>query len=157
MPVSNVLVLGSRVDDGSPDALLRSRLKRAVPVIMRMARESPQARVVVSGRGESAAMAEWLIEHGVPPQLIVEEPLATSTNENLENAHYLLPETEEWTVVTNDFHVPRTRMWAWHLGINIRVVPAVSPPEGRLRNRLYEVVKLPYSLTRVLWRRYRAR
>lgn len=99
-------------------------------------------------------MARWLISHGVPPEVIIEEPEATSTNENLENAHRLLPETARWLVTTNDFHALRTRMWAWHLGINVRVFPAITPPGRRWRHYLREKVVFPYSLVRVLWRKW---
>lgn len=153
MPGIHVLVLGSRVHDDQPALLLRSRLQRAVPIIQRLAREDEHARVVVSGRGEAAVMAAWLISHGVPAGRIIEEPQATSTNENLENAQRLLPATRRWLAVTSDFHAPRTRMWAWHLGIPVTVIPAVSPQEARRRNHLLELLKFPYSLTRVWWRR----
>lgn len=101
-------------------------------------------------------MAAWLIEHGVPAADVVLEPLARSTNENLERAWALSPEADRLTVVTSAFHVARTRVWAWHLQIPIEVVPAPMPPGRPLRNlKQYarEVIAVPHSLTRVLWRR----
>ena len=90
--------------------------------------------VVVTGKGESAVMARWLLERGVDPADIVEEPWATSTNENLERSRALLPDAERLTVVTNGFHVGRTRIWALHLGIPIEVVAAPTPRRSRVKN-----------------------
>ena len=104
-----LLVLGSRVTHGYPGAMLRSRLDKALALYCGQ-------QIIVSGRGEAGPMATYLIERGVPAERVVVEPEATSTNENLENAHRLAPDAV-LQVVTNDFHVLRTALWAWHLGI----------------------------------------
>lgn len=146
-----VLVLGSRTRGDRPGAILASRLERALPLI------DAAGLAVVSGAGEAGVMAEWLVDHGVDAATIREEPEATSTNENLEKAHALLPDTRCWTVVTSDFHVWRTRLWAWHLGIPVRVVSARTPTPRRVKMYLRECFALPHSTLRVLWRRWRAR
>lgn len=155
--MENILVLGSRVQDGLPAPVLESRLQRALLLFDARQRTRRPARIVVSGFREADAMARWLIARGVPAEAIVEEPDATSTNENLENAHRLLPETTRWLVVTSGYHAPRARMWAWHLGIPVRVFGAVTPPARRSKHLVREAVVFPYSLARVLWRRWRAR
>lgn len=99
-------------------------------------------------------MARWLIERGVPVGRIVEEPLATSTNENLENSRALFPDAARLLVVTNGFHVARTRVWAAHLGVPITVVAAPTPKKSRLKNYAREVIAVPHSAARVLWRRF---
>lgn len=112
--------------------------------------------IVVSGRGEAEPMAAWLVGHGVAAADVVLEPLARSTNENLERARALYPEAERLTVVTSAFHVARTRVWAWHLQIPVEVVPAPMPPGRPLKNlKQYarELIAVPHSLARVLWRR----
>ena len=141
-----ILVLGSRVVDGRVDALLASRLNRAAELA-----DVSGAVVVVSGLGEAAAMADYLRDLGVGT--VIEEPHATSTNENLENAHALLPDTRRWTVVTSDFHAWRTYLWAWHLGITITVVTARTPLSVRTQMFLRECLALPHSALRVLWRK----
>lgn len=105
-------------------------------------------------------MAQWLREHGVAPEDIVLEPEATSTNENLERSRALFPDASRLTVVTSRYHVPRTRIWAWHLGIPVRVVAAPLPPgapASRLKHYAREVIAVPHSLARVVWRRVAAR
>ena len=101
-------------------------------------------------------MRSWLVSHGVPTSRIVLEPRATSTNENLENATALLPETTRWIVVTSDFHSLRTRMWAHHLGIPVRVVTARTPSPVRLKQNVREVGAVVHSGARILWRKVRS-
>ena len=143
-----ILILGARTLHGYPSRILVDRLRCAVLVI-----DAAPGPVVVSGDGEAAAMARWLSEHGVPAERIVREPHARSTNENLENARALFPETPRWTVVTSDFHVPRTRLWAWHLGVPVTVVGARSQRRDLLVGALRECVALPHSALRIAWRR----
>ncbi|QGU06581.1 hypothetical protein COCCU_03135 [Corynebacterium occultum] len=142
-----VLVLGALVDGDRPSAILRERLRRAQPLI------DAAGVGVLSGRGEAQVMADWLIEHGTDSGILRLENAATSTNENLENAHALLPDTTCWTVVTSDFHLLRTRLWAWHLGIPVEVVSAPTPGSARLAMFLRECLALPHSVLRVGWRR----
>ena len=110
MTQDNVLVLGARVENGVAQPVLLSRLRRALQLVEKLDRAGERPVVVVSGRGEAEVMAEWLQEHGLPAERILVEPHATSTNENLENAHALLPGTRRWWTVTNEFHALRTRL-----------------------------------------------
>ncbi len=145
-----VLILGARILHGYPSRILVDRLRGALPLI-------DAAPVVVSGHGEATAMAHWLCEHGVAPELVTREPHATSTNENLENARALFPDVERWTVVTSSFHVPRTRLWAWHLGIPVEVVGAPTLRKDLVVALLRECLALPHSVARIVWRRWRNR
>ena len=98
-------------------------------------------------------MATWLVAHGVPETSVVAEPYARSTNENLERSRALFPGAGHLTVVTSGFHVPRTRVWAWHLGIPVRMVAAPTPTTSRTKNYAREVFALPHSIARVAYRR----
>lgn len=109
--------------------------------------------IVVSGFEEAGVMAAWLVARGVPEASVVLEPHARSTNENLERARELFPDAPELIVVTSSFHVPRTRVWAWHLGIPVRMVAAPTPRRSRLKNLAREAFALPHSALRVAWRR----
>jgi len=144
-----IVVLGARVIDGRPSRLLEARLSTALGLWHR----DPDRPVVVSGHDEAGAMAAWLVGHGVPRGSIVLEPDARSTNENLENARALFPDAALLTVVTNGFHVARTRVWARHLGIPVEVAAAPTPRRSRLRNCTREIAALPHSIARVAWRR----
>ena len=129
--------------------MLAFRLRTALEVW----REHP-APIVVSGYGEAGVMASWLVARGVPETSVVREPEARSTNENLERSRALFPDAPHLIVVTSGFHVPRTRVWAWHLGIPVRMVAAPTPESSRAKNYAREVVALPHSVARVVWRRF---
>ena len=98
-------------------------------------------------------MARWLVSHGVQAARIIEEPLATSTNENLENSRALFPDAKRLIVITNGFHVARTKVWAAHLDVPIQVVAAPTPKKSRVKNYAREVFAVPHSATRVVWRK----
>lgn len=142
-------MLGARIVDGRPSRMLEFRLRRALEVW----RAAP-APLVVSGFGEAEVMADWLLARGVPEASIVLEPKARSTNENLERSRALFPDAAYLTVVTSGFHVLRTRVWAWHLGIPVQLVAAPTPKTSRVKNYAREVVALPHSVARVVWRRF---
>lgn len=144
-----VVVLGARIKEGQPSRMLEARLSTALI----LSSSHPASPVVVTGKGESGVMARWLIEHGVPAERIVEEPQATSTNENLENSRALFPDASRLVVVTNGFHVARTRVWAAHLGVPITVVAAPTPKKSRLKNYARELIAVPHSVARVVWRK----
>lgn len=128
--------------------MLEFRLRRALEVW----RAAP-APLVVSGFEEAPVMAAWLEAHGVPESALVLEPQARSTNENLERSRSLFPDAACLTVVTSGFHVLRTRVWAWHLDIPVQLVAAPTPETSRAKNYAREVVALPHSVARVVWRR----
>lgn len=144
-----VLVLGARTRHGRPGRILTARLVRALQLL-------DAQPIIVSGDGEAAAMAAWLVDRGVDEQQVMEEPLARSTNENLENARALLPDAQRWTVVTSDFHVWRTRLWARHLGVPVAVVSARTPLDLLVQALLRECVALPHSALRIAGRRLRS-
>ena len=144
-----VVVLGARIIDGRPSRMLEARLSTALA----LAHSRPAATVVVTGKGESDVMARWLIDHGLPASRIVEEPEATSTNENLENSRKLFPDAARLVVVTNGFHVARTKVWAAHLGLPVTVVAAPTPKNSRLKNYAREIIAVPHSAARVVWRK----
>lgn len=155
MTQDNVLVLGARVDNGAAQPVLVSRLQRTLELIDELDRAGTHPNVVVSGRGEAEVMAAWLAERGLAADRILLEPHATSTNENLENAHALLPDTRRWLTVTSEFHAWRARLWAWHLGVPVKIITARTPQGARKGNYLREVVATPHSALRVLWRKIR--
>ena len=135
--------------------MLESRLARALELYAAAPRP-----VVVTGKGEAEIMAAWLTQRGIAPEHVVIEPDATSTNENLENSWALFPHAAALDVVTSNFHVVRTRVWAWHLGIPADVIGAPLPPgnpKSRVKNYARELIAVPHSAARVAWRRMRAR
>ncbi|MEJ5928362.1 YdcF family protein [Corynebacterium sp. H128] len=143
-----VLILGSRLLGGRPGGTLTRRLQAALPYALE------SQHVVVSGhQGEAEAMASWLIKRGVSPEVISLENQARSTNENLEQSFSLLKGYPMWIVVTSDFHAWRTKMWAWHHGLSVRMVTARTPFAKAPKMWVREVFALPHSAGRILWRK----
>ncbi|OFS20254.1 YdcF family protein [Corynebacterium sp. HMSC04H06] len=152
-PTAPIVVLGSRTTAGRPELLLRARLATAA----RLSQAHPDAPIVVSGHGEALPMHNYLTAQGINPERILLEPLATSTNENLENSARLLSPGSTMTVVTSNFHILRTRLWAWHLKIPIHTVAAPTPHGHKLHNYARELAATPHSALRIAWRRLRHR
>ncbi|WP_026166060.1 YdcF family protein [Corynebacterium mastitidis] len=145
-----VLVLGARLREGTVGPMLTARLDTALACLRE---QGEGATVVVSGKGEAPEMARWLIRRGVPEASILVEDRAESTNENLENAHALLPGAGRWVVVTNGFHAWRTRLWVWHLGLPMTVVAAPTPSRRRPLMYARELLAVGHSSARIAWRR----
>lgn len=109
-----VVVLGAAVHGRE----LSNTLVRRLDVALDYHRRNPSALVVVSGgQGpqedvpEAVAMRQYLLDHGVPGELIVAEDRSTSTEENFANTKALLdqrlPAGYRVVFVTDEFHVYR--------------------------------------------------
>ncbi|WP_181439405.1 YdcF family protein [Curtobacterium sp. MCBD17_032] len=129
-----VVVLGCGLVHGQVSPMLRSRLDRAVEVSRRSEATGRTPVVVASGgqgededRTESDAMAEYLVDHGVPATLVLREPRSRNTRENLLFSHRVLRDAGvhgRILVVTNDYHVMRTAITARRTGLDARVLGA---------------------------------
>lgn len=130
-PARAVIVLGSGLVRGSVPPLLAGRLRRAVEVHERGGPDGRPVLVPGGGRGadepvaEGVAMAAWLRDHGVPPQDVLVEDRARTTQQNLRLSVELLARhgvDGPYLVVTNDYHAPRAAMLARRLGIDAQAV-----------------------------------
>ena len=113
-----MIVLGCQVKPWGPSILLQDRLDEALAYL----EEHPDLTVVVTGGkgndehvSEAQAMYDYLTAHGVPAEQILMEDRAASTVENIRFSMELLAEegydvTEDMVVVSNGFHLARTRM-----------------------------------------------
>lgn len=125
-----VIVLGSGLIGDRVPPLLASRLDRAAEVFRRSADRAP--RLVVSGGqgrdelvSEAAAMRDYLVDKTIPPQAILLEDAATTTEENLRLSIAMLEDQgppERVAAVTNNFHVFRTAMLARSLRLPVDVI-----------------------------------
>jgi uncharacterized SAM-binding protein YcdF (DUF218 family) len=119
-PVDAVVVLGSGLINGRVPPLLASRLDQGRQVYDRALAAGRQPVLTVSGgqgsdeaRPESVAMAEYLVDHGVPPTDILVEDQSRTTQENLAYSKALLASaarTGRVAVVTNNFHAFRAAL-----------------------------------------------
>ncbi|ANN18351.1 hypothetical protein SD37_23750 [Amycolatopsis orientalis] len=133
--VDFVVVLGSGLLDGyRVPPLLAGRLKRAKVVVDAEDRRGGQPMVVTSGgQGsdedlpESHAMADYLVEAGLPRERILLEDRSTTTFENLTFSAAIMEQRKpdyRCTVVTNNFHVLRAALIARRAKVNGQVIGA---------------------------------
>lgn len=127
-----LVVLGAGLRGDVISRVLRYRLDAAYEFAV----AHPDLPVVVTGgqgpgetRTEAAAMREYLLEKGLPPQRVLLEDRSTSTQENLSFALQVLaangyPDVRTLAVVTNRFHCYRARLIAARQGLVAHTVAA---------------------------------
>lgn len=128
-----VVVLGSGLVKGRVSPLLASRLDRGGRA---WADQGSALPMVPSGgqgpdepRAEAEAMAEYLVERGVPPGQVLPEDRSRTTEENLRFSRAVvdaaLPEGREsghLLVATNNYHAPRAALLSRRVGVDADVV-----------------------------------
>ena len=112
------IVPGASVrDDGSLSPALLDRLDAALDLYQAGAVQ----RILVSGddgdNHEADAMAQWLVASGVPNERITRDGVGFRTRTTMENARRL--GIADAVVCTQAFHLPRSLLWARHVGIHV--------------------------------------
>ena len=137
LPADAVVVLGAGVNGKSPSLSLYTRLTAALDYL----EKNPDIPVVLTGgRGygeeitEARCMYDWLTARGVDPARLILEERAGNTAENfafskdLLEEHGIDPAEDNAAVVTNDFHIARSRLIAARQGYGHAFgVPAELP------------------------------
>lgn len=126
-----VIILGCRIrPDGSLYPLIRGRVERAVRFVRAQAAATGKRAILVPSGGqgsdeptsESEAMANWLVEQGVPEEEILKENRSMTTKENLTFSKDLITKRDEDARVafsTSSYHVCRGGILADEMGWNI--------------------------------------
>ena len=151
-----MIVLGCQVKPWGPSILLQDRLDKALEYL----EEHPDMTVVVSGgqgsdepMTEARAMADYLMERGVPEEQILLEDQSHNTNQNLRLTAQRLAElgydtTEEMIVVSNGFHLSRVRMlWGRVWGGNYNL-STLAAPSSHVPSRLKMYIREPLALVK---------
>ena len=137
LPADAVVVLGAGVNGTQPSLSLYTRLTVALDYL----EENPDVPVVLTGgRGygeeitEAQCMYDWLTARGVDPARLILKEQAGNTAENFAFSKELLeeqgidPAEDRVAVVTNDFHIARSRLIAARQGYgHVFGVPAELP------------------------------
>ena len=139
-----VIVLGAGLVRGDQiPTVLRQRLDAALVYL----NDNPNSMAVVTGGlghqatvTEAYAMGNYLIRHGIEPERVIYEEWSTTTQENLYFAKQLLDRhigEQEYTVlvVTNDFHLPRSLMFARQAGFTAE--GKAAPTQRNMMPRYY--------------------
>ena len=152
-----MIVLGCQVmPGGEPSILLRDRLDTALDYWQ----EHPEILIVASGgqggnepTSEARAMADYLMEGGVPGEQILLEDQSHNTNQNLRYSIQLLHErgydtTSDIAVVSNGFHLARVRMlWSRVSGGDYNL-STLAAPASHLPSRLSMYIREPLALVK---------
>jgi uncharacterized SAM-binding protein YcdF (DUF218 family) len=133
--VDAIVVLGAAQYDGRPSPVLRQRLDHVVELWDRgLARF-----VVVTGGNqpgdrftEAEASADYLVENGVPADVILGEGSGRTTYQSLRSVSELLGDRSLRSVllVTDPYHALRARLTAEEVGLDATVSPVENGPNG---------------------------
>ena len=141
-----IIVLGAQV---KPDRTLSVQLTWRMDAAAEAYKKKNVPIVVCGARGpdepctEAEAMKEYLLEKGIPEDVILTDPRSFNTNENLENAQELLKGFQNINrvlIVTSDYHVPRSLAIAQDLGFEAEGFGAKCLPERWLKNHAREAL-----------------
>lgn len=119
-----IVILGGGIQGDQPGPSLKSRLAVGLDLMQK----NPDAQVIVCGGqssneicSEASVMYTWLVQHGANGARITMESESSTTIENLENAIAICAQkhwsTDDMTVVSNEFHLYRTRRIMQKLGL----------------------------------------
>lgn len=128
-----IIVLGCEVNsDGSPSAMLESRLKAALDYHT----QTKSPIIVTGGNGnlygvsEAESMQQWLIDRGVMKEAIYMDSSASSTLENITNAKRIIEENKldnHAIIITNRFHIYRAQQIASQKFTKVSFLPVNTP------------------------------
>ena len=133
-----ILVLGGGIRQGEVRPTLQMRLDQTITYHQR----NPTAIIIVTGGtgfgeyiSEAEAMARYLIDHGIPRELILLENAATSTYTNMSFSRDIIDDHFDHppraVVITSNFHMFRSARFADMLGIDATIYPAPTPWLGK--------------------------
>ncbi|MDO5338879.1 MAG: YdcF family protein [Eubacteriales bacterium] len=126
-----IIVLGCQIRGDHITRSLKNRLNVAVDY----AADNPDTTIIVSGgkgKGENTteayAMYNYLVSKGIDGSRIIQEDKSTDTSENMKySVKYIDNKDAMVGIVTNNFHIARSRLLARHAGLkNTCGMPAES-------------------------------
>ena len=118
-----VIVLGSGVKNGRPNITLQMRLDASIEYY----KQNSDVYIVVAGglarqkdTTEALVMKNYLVENGIPEDIIIMEDKSQSTLENYRFSKEILENKnikhDSIVFITNDFHIYRAKTYANHCG-----------------------------------------
>jgi uncharacterized SAM-binding protein YcdF (DUF218 family) len=127
-PVDAIVVMGAAQYDGDPSPQLAARLDHVAelwpqglaPLVVVTGGNQPGDRFT-----EAEASANYLVDHGVPADAILQEPSGHNSYESLHGAADLLAERglSRVLIVTDPYHSLRSRLIAEEVGLTAYVSP----------------------------------
>ncbi|CAI3950278.1 Uncharacterized periplasmic protein SanA [Commensalibacter communis] len=118
-----MVVLGTKVErDGTPSRGLEARLNKAISVY-----QQGYAPVILvsggtglEGYNEASVMAQYLVDHGIPQQAIIQDSQGVNTRATAKNtAEYMQTNHMKSVIIISQyFHIPRTKLAFQAIGID---------------------------------------
>jgi uncharacterized SAM-binding protein YcdF (DUF218 family) len=129
--VDYIIILGARVKGTEPSLSLQYRIDAAADYLKR---NTNTVAIASGGMGqgedisEAEAIKRGLISQGIDKSRIILEDQSTDTVENLTFSKKMLPNNmKHGLVVSNDFHIFRSKMIAKDQGLKLSGLPAKTP------------------------------
>ena len=143
-----VLVLGAGLrPDGTPSTFLRRRLAAAAELYA----AGTVAVILVSGdnstvsHDEPTAMRDWLVDAGVPEDVVVRDFAGFDTHDTCVRAHEVFGVTNA-VVITQDYHLRRALFSCAQAGIDVVGQGVSSSSVEPAKAVIYRIRELPASL-----------
>lgn len=131
-----VIVLGTRLNEDKPSSLLFERIKTAATYL----KENPDTIAIASGgQGvdeivpEASVIKESLMQLGIDEKRIITESNSTRTIENFKYSLEYIDQDSTVVVITNRFHLYRSKSIGEDLGLTVSGLPAPTPSEFRIQ------------------------
>ncbi|MDM5154821.1 YdcF family protein [Bacillus sp. DX1.1] len=135
-----VLILGAKLFGDKPSLSLQNRLDVALEYL----HSHPVAKAIVSGgQGEDEdipeahSMRNYLVNHGIDENRILIEDRSTSTYENVKFSIDLY-DVKHAVVISNTYHLYRTKIIAKRLGMRMESLPAPTPVRSKKKAYIRE-------------------
>ncbi|MDM5188513.1 YdcF family protein [Bacillus sp. DX4.1] len=143
-----VLILGAKLFGDKPSLSLKNRLDVALMYL----NSHPETKVIVSGgQGEDEdipeahSMRKYLMNHDIKESRILIEDRSTSTYENIRFSMDLYNVTHA-VVVSNTYHLYRTKIIAKRLGMQMEPLAAPTPRRSKKKAYIREYAAIIKSI-----------
>lgn len=131
-----LVVLGNKCMSSHVPPILAGRLDKAIELYSDF---SEKPKIIVSGGksspsldSEAKLMQDYLLDAGIPEEMIITEDESFNTVQNLEysaikiNRLWHKKKRPRVIIVTSDYHIPRTKWHAKRLGLNVNFAAATT-------------------------------
>lgn len=126
--INYILILGAKLNDDGPSQALKYRLDATLNFL---SENDLNVNIIVSGAqgkdepmSEALGMKRYLIDHGISQDRIIMEYKSTSTVTNLQYSYQLVSKDDCILIVSNGFHMFRTRYLANKCGMSVYTLSA---------------------------------
>lgn len=151
-----LVVLGAQVTSTGPSPVLMRRLNTAFDYYYQQ--PFPPKLILSGGQGtgeptsEATTMAGIALSHHIPQHQLLLENQSTSTQENFSHSAQLIkttwqgPHTPTVVVATSDYHLLRSRYWAYRTDLQVTVIGAPTTITSLFHAMTRELLALTWQL-----------